>query len=79
MTSDYKELLSILNAHRVKRYDARRFPEPGPFFRMGHEPVGVDLLTTIPGIDFDSAWARKVEAVFDDETDLRVHVISREA
>jgi hypothetical protein len=115
MLSDYKELLSILNAHRVKYLvigayavaihaqpratkdldiliqadpeNARAafaalaefgaplqglapadFEEPGPFFRIGREPVGVYILTAIPGVEFDAAWPRRVEEVFDEET-----------
>jgi hypothetical protein len=34
----------------------RDFAEPGPFFRIGREPVGIDILTTIPGVEFDEAW-----------------------
>jgi len=54
------------------------FEEPGPFFRMGREPVGVDILTAIPGVEFDTAWARRVEEVFDEQTNLRANFISRE-
>jgi hypothetical protein len=54
------------------------FAEPGPFFRMGREPVGVDILTAIPGVEFDAAWSRRVEDVFDRETNLRATFISRE-
>jgi hypothetical protein len=54
------------------------FGEPGPFFRMGREPVGVDILTAIPGVEFDAAWPRRVEAVFDEETKVRANFISRE-
>jgi Nucleotidyltransferase of unknown function (DUF6036) len=125
MLSDYRELLSILNAHRVKYLvvgayavaihaqpratkdldllikagpenaqavfaalaefgaplkglTAADFAETGPFFRIGREPVGVDILTAIPGVGFDDAWPRRVEEVFDEETDLRVNFISRE-
>jgi hypothetical protein len=125
MLSDYRELLSILNAHRVKylvigayaaaihaqpratkdldilvKADTENakavftalaefgaplqgptpadFEEPGPFFRIGREPVGVDILTAIPGVGFDDAWARRLEAVFDEETSLRATCISRE-
>ena len=125
MLSDYRELLSILNAHRVKypvvgayavAIDAQPratknldilvkadtenaqavfaaladfgapmqgltpadFEEPGPFFRIGREPVGVDILTAIPGVEFDAAWARRVDAVFDEETGLRATCISRQ-
>jgi hypothetical protein len=125
MLSDYRELLSILNAHQVKyliigayavaiyaqpratkdldilvKADAENarevfaalaefgallpgltvadFEEAGPFFRMGREPVGVDILTVIPGVEFDAAWPRRVEVVFDAETNLRAKFISRE-
>ena len=125
MLSDYTELLSILNAHRVKylvvgayavaihaqpratkdldilvKADPENakavfaalaefgapmqgltsadFEEPGPFFRMGREPVGVDILTAIPGVEFDVAWPRRIEDVFDKATNLRANFISRE-
>jgi hypothetical protein len=57
---------------------AADFAEPGPFFRMGREPVGVDILTAISGVEFDGAWSRRVEGVFDKETDLLANVISRD-
>jgi hypothetical protein len=110
MLSDFKELLSVLNAHRVKYlvvgahavsihaqpratkdldilvqadaenakavfaalaefgapldgFTAADFTETGPFFRMGREPVGVDILTAIPGVEFNEAWPRRFEAV----------------
>src|SRR5580693_1268716 len=103
MYPDFKELLSVLNAHRVKylvvgayavsihaqpratkdldilvKPDAGNataiyaalaqfgaplegmtpadFAESGSFFRMGREPVAVDILSKIPGVDFDAAW-----------------------
>jgi hypothetical protein len=125
MYQDFKELLSVLNEHRVKylvvgayavsiyaqpratkdldilvKADgenanalfaalaqfgapleglaAADFAEPGPFFRMGREPVGVDILTAIPGVSFDSAWQRRVEDVVDSASGLKVSFISRE-
>lgn len=125
MHSDYRELLSILNAHRVKylivgayavaihaqpratkdidilvKADSENaravfaalaefgaplagissadFAEPGPFFRMGREPAGVDILTSIPGVEFDAAWLRRIEAVCDEEVNLRANFISRD-
>src|ERR1035438_492466 len=125
MLSDYRELLSILNAHRVKYLvigayavaihaqpratkdldilvkanpenakavfaalaefgaplqglSAADFEEPGPFFRIGREPVGVDILTAVPGVDFDAAWPRRIEDVFDEATNLQANFISRE-
>jgi len=54
------------------------FAEPGPFFRMGREPVGVDILTTIPGVEFDEAWPRRIKAVVDHASGLKASFISRE-
>jgi hypothetical protein len=123
MYPDFKELLSILNEHRVKylvvgayavavhaqpratkdldilvKADADNakavfaalgkfgaplegltaadFSEPGPFFRMGREPIGVDVLTKIPGIEFDAAWNRRIEDVVDEKTGLKANFIS---
>src|SRR5579864_2348052 len=125
MHSDFRELLSTLNEHRVKylvvgayavsiyaqpratkdldilvKADAENakavfaalaefgaplqgltfadFAEPGPFFRIGREPVGVDILTAIPGVEFDAAWQRRVEDVVDEVSGLRASFISRE-
>jgi hypothetical protein len=123
MYPDFKELLSILNEHRVKYLvvgayavaihaqpratndldilvkadavngravfaalaefgaaleglTAADFSEPGPFFRMGRAPVGVDVLTKIPGIEFEAAWQRRVEDVVDETTGLKANFIS---
>jgi hypothetical protein len=54
------------------------FAERGPFFHMGREPVAVDILTDIPGVDFDSAWERRVEEFVDAATGLKALFISRE-
>ena len=125
MYPDFKELLSVLNEHRVKYLvvgayavsiyaqpratkdldilvktdpdnaravfsalakfgaplqglTAADFAEPGPFFRVGREPVCVDILTEIPGIDFDAAWNRRTEDVIDPATGLNVSFISRD-
>ncbi len=125
MYPDFKELLSVLNAHRVKYLvvgayavsihaqpratkdldilvkadvdnakavfaaltqfgaplrdlSAADFAEEGPFFRMGREPVGVDILTVIPGVEFDAAWQRRVEDVVDPASGLKATFISSE-
>ena len=123
MYPDFKELLSVLNEHRVKYLvvgayavsihaqpratkdldilikadpkNARKvfkglaefgaplegltaadFAERGPFFRMSREPVGVDILTQIRGVDFDAAWKRRVETVINPATGLNANFIS---
>ena len=125
MYSDFKELLSVLNAHRVKylvvgayavsihaqpratkdldilvKADAANaqavfaalgqfgaplegltaadFAEQGPFLRMGREPVGVDILTAMAGVEFTAAWERRIEAIVDQESGLKANFISRE-
>ncbi len=125
MYPDFKELLSVLNAHRVKYLvvgayavsvhaqpratkdldilvkadalnaeavyaalaefgapleglNAADFAERGPFFHMGREPVAVDILTEIPGVEFDAAWDHRLELVVDAETGLEASFISRE-
>ena len=123
MNRDFKELLSVLNEHRVKYLvvgayavsihaqpratkdldilieaeveNARRvfaalaqfgaplegmtaadFAERGPFFRMGREPVSIDILTEIPGADFEAAWGKRLEAVIDPASGLKANFIS---
>ena len=125
MYPDFKELLSVLSAHRVKylivgayavsihaqpratkdldvwvqanasnaealfaalaQFGAplkelvpADFAKPGPFFRLGREPVAVDILTDIPGVEFDAAWQRRVEDVVDPASGLKANFISRE-
>ena len=36
------------------------FANPGTQFNLGVSPCQIDLLTTIPGLDFDSAWPNRV-------------------
>ena len=54
------------------------FTDQGPFFRMGPEPVGVDILTATPGVEFDGAWQRRFEDVVDPASGLKASFISRE-
>jgi hypothetical protein len=53
------------------------FAESGSFFRMGREPVAVDILSDIPGVDFDAAWERRVEDVIDHTTGTTANFLSR--
>jgi Nucleotidyltransferase of unknown function (DUF6036) len=125
MYPDFKELLSVLNAHRVRylvvgayavsihaqpratkdldilvKADTQNakalfealaefgaplrgltvadLAEEGPFFRMGREPVAVDIMTVIPGVEFEAAWQRRVEAVIDPQSGLKTCFLSRD-
>jgi len=51
--------------------------ERGSFFRMGREPLAVDILSEIAGVEFDGAWERRTEAVIDPVSGLTVYFISR--
>ena len=62
----------------LQELTAADFARPGPFFRLGREPVGVDILTEIPGVEFDAAWQRRVEDVVDPASGLKANFISRE-
>ena len=58
------------------RLTAADFVEPGPFFQMGNAPIRVDILTDIPGIDFNIAWEHRIVDVVDPETGLKANFIS---
>lgn len=47
------------------------------FIRLGQEPVAVDILPGIDGVDFDEAWERRVEGVIDSQTGLTAFFISK--
>lgn len=41
--------------------------EHGRIVQLGQPPNRIDILTSISGVDFDSAWAARVETVLDDQ------------
>jgi hypothetical protein len=51
--------------------------DPRNFIRFGREPVAVDILPGIDGVDFDAAWERRVEAVIDPQSGLTAFFISK--
>jgi hypothetical protein len=52
--------------------------KPGYFFRMGKAPLMVEILPDIKGVDFDSAWEKRVETLVDPDTRLKAFFISRD-
>jgi hypothetical protein len=48
------------------------------FIRFGREPVAVDIMPGIDGVDFDAAWEQRVEGVIDTETGLTGFFISKD-
>ncbi|WP_446744956.1 nucleotidyltransferase [Silvibacterium acidisoli] len=51
---------------------------PKKFIRFGREPIAIDILPNIDGIDFEEAWPRRVEAQIAPGNDLKAYFISRE-
>jgi hypothetical protein len=54
------------------------FADRGSFFRFGRDPHGFDILPEIPGLEFDAAWERHVEAVIDPGSGLKANFVSAE-
>ena len=52
--ADYASLLKF--GAPLESLTVADFAERGPFFRMGREPIAVDIFTHIDGIEFDAAW-----------------------
>lgn len=48
--------------------------KPDTVFQIGLPPSRIDILSTIAGVDFDDAWARRIEVTIGD---LHVGVIGR--
>ncbi len=49
--------------------------EQGTGFQIGQPPARIDILQRIDGIDFDEAWADRVEGLVEGE--IPAHIISR--
>jgi hypothetical protein len=54
---------------RVKRRGSPLPDRPSPR-KLGVEPVRVDIMTSVPGLDFNPAWDRKLAVDFGGETAL---------
>jgi hypothetical protein len=45
------------------------FTEPNVFFQIGVEPVRIDIMITVPGLDFQGSWKRRITVDFGGETE----------
>lgn len=61
----------------MKNLSEKDFMEEGYFYQMGYPPLRVDILMSIPGVQFEKAWANKeivtldtIEIAFIGKTDL---------
>lgn len=59
----------------IANISAGDLSSPGTNIQIGVEPVRIDVITSIDGVEFDSAWGARVTAHFGDE---EVFVLSRE-
>jgi len=50
------------------------FAAPGTQFNLGVPPCAVDLLTTIPGLEFEAAWANRV---ISEENDFPIYYLGK--
>jgi predicted nucleotidyltransferase len=48
----------------MKDYSTSDFTEPETFFQIGMDPVRVDILTSVRGLEFGPAWDRRMEVDF---------------
>jgi hypothetical protein len=53
------------------------FIERGKFYRMGYPSLMIDILPEISGVDFDTAWEKRIEAEIDEG--LRASFIDRDS
>ncbi len=52
--------------------------DPKEFIRLGREPVAIDILPSIGGVEFDAAWDRRVESVIDLASGLKACFLCRD-
>jgi Nucleotidyltransferase of unknown function (DUF6036) len=67
--SNARRVLDVLNAFGFGTLGIaeRDLLEPGRIVQLGHPPNRIDMLTSISGVDFDSAWEGRVQTVMDDQ------------
>ncbi|MGO9096215.1 MAG: nucleotidyltransferase [Bryobacteraceae bacterium] len=68
--SNARKLLAALDRFGVpiKGVGPGDFTEPEVFFQIGVEPVRVDIMTSVPGLEFNPAWDRGLAVDFGGET-----------
>lgn len=71
-----KRVLAALRAFGAPLHDLTEqdLSKPGLIFQIGVEPIRIDVLTVIDGVQFDEAWSERVDSKFADQP---VAVISR--
>lgn len=76
---DAANAANVTAAIREFGFDAPNLNEalflgPGKVVRMGFPPVRIEVLTSVSGLDFESAYSRRVEATIGGETVLLIEL-----
>lgn len=71
-TSVYKALKEF--GAPLQNLTSKDFSQKGYFYQMGSPPLRVDIMMSIPGVEFDQAWENR-EVV--ELGDLKIYFISR--
>src|SRR3989339_1098644 len=58
----------------LENLTAEDFAHKGYFYQMGRPPLRVDIMMSIPGVDFDEVWQNREVVILDD---LQIFFISR--
>ena len=58
----------------LKNLTSDDFTQKGYFYQMGRPPIRVDIMMSIPGIEFEEAWEKREVVKLDD---LKILFISR--
>jgi predicted nucleotidyltransferase len=56
-------------------FDPGRFSDPRVLILLGRDPFRIDLLTSIPAVEFDAAWNRRTSITLDG---IEIPLISRD-
>jgi hypothetical protein len=56
-------------------FGAARFSDPNVVIMLGRDPFRIDLLTSIPAVEFEAAWNRRTSITLDA---VEIPLISRE-
>jgi hypothetical protein len=72
-----KRVLQAIRAFGAPLHDLteKDLATPGVIFQIGVEPIRIDVLTVIDGVQFDEAWAERMISQYGDQP---VGVLSRE-
>lgn len=65
-----RALFAAFNTFGVPTHDVQPsyFTEPEVFFQIGVNPVRIDIMTSVPGLEFLHSWNRKVVVDFGGES-----------